>query len=182
MSELLNIVDDNDEIIGEVSREEIHRLGLRHREIHVYFVTPSRELILQHRAKNKDTYPDLLDATVGGHVEIGHSYEDTVLKECEEETGIKLELSDLIFIDKIKRESKDITTGKNNKVYGCRYLYIYRGDLKDLKIEEGKALGFELWPIESLLTLSEEEKSRFIPYILEVARTELLNIVSKLKF
>ncbi|HZJ41249.1 MAG TPA: hypothetical protein VFD16_03225, partial [Candidatus Saccharimonadales bacterium] len=74
MKSLLNIVDANDNIIGERERAEIHRLGLLHREIHVYFLTPDKKFIFQHRAKDKDSYPDLLDATVGGHVEIGDTY------------------------------------------------------------------------------------------------------------
>jgi len=41
-------------------------------KIHVWFVTPDGEIIFQRRAKDKDTYPDLLDATVGGHVEPGN--------------------------------------------------------------------------------------------------------------
>lgn len=60
-------------------RENIHNQGLLHREIHVWFYTPKGEIIFQHRAKDKDTYPDLLDATVGGHVEINSDYENTAL-------------------------------------------------------------------------------------------------------
>ena len=41
---------------------------------------------------------DLLDATVGGHVEIGSDYENTALQELEEETGIKAEKNNLAFI------------------------------------------------------------------------------------
>ena len=67
----LNIIDENGNITGEETRENIHKQGLLHREIHVWFYTPKGEILFQHRAKDKDTYPDLLDATVGGHVEIG---------------------------------------------------------------------------------------------------------------
>ena len=74
MPEYLNIVDDNDNIIGQKTREEIHQQGLLHQEIHVYFITPNKEIIFQHRAEDKDTYPDLLSATVGGHVDIGDTY------------------------------------------------------------------------------------------------------------
>lgn len=180
MRELLNIVDDNDEIIGTASREEIHQQGLRHREIHVYFITPKREFIFQHRAKDKDTYPDLLDSTVGGHVEIGQSYEETVLKETQEETGIQVGLPDFISISKVKYEITDSVTEKINKVYDARYLYIYHGDIKDLKIEVGKATGFELWSLDKLLALSAEEKSRFIPHIFEVVTLELSVMLDKL--
>ncbi len=180
MTELLNVVDDHDQIIGQESREEIHRRGLWHREIHVYFITPQGEVIFQHRAKDKDTYPDLLDATVGGHVEIGESYEEAALKEVEEETGLKLSLSDLIFINKIQKSSEDKKTNKINRVFNSRYLYFYSGSISDLKIEAGKAIGFEPWPLLKLPQLDEAEQSRFIPYVFHFAATDLTYFVRQL--
>ena len=42
MEEKLNIVDENDEIIGEEARGKIHKDGLLHRETHVWFLTPNK--------------------------------------------------------------------------------------------------------------------------------------------
>lgn len=181
MSELLNIVDENDQIIGQETREKIHQDGLLHREIHVYFVTPKKELILQHRAKDKDTFPDLLDATVGGHVEVEQSYKETAIKEAAEETGINIDKHNLIFIAKIKKYSKDKVTGKINYAFQSRYLYIYNSGINDLRIETGKAIGFEVWPIDKLLNLNNSDKARFIPYILEFITTELSGFINNLK-
>ena len=181
MKHFLNIVNDKDEIIGEETRENIHTNGFLHREIHVYFITPNKEIVFQHRAKDKDTFPDLLDATVGGHVEIGLSYEETAIKEAGEETGVLINNSDLIFINKIKKYSKDGATGKINSVFNSRYLFIYRGDVSDLKIETGKALGFEVWPMDRLLSISDSDRKRFIPYILEFVTTELMEYIKNLK-
>jgi isopentenyldiphosphate isomerase len=180
MAEFLNIVSESDEIIAPETRKKIHEEGLLHQEVHVYFVTPKKEIIFQHRAKDKDTFPDLLDATVGGHVEIGQSYEETAVKESEEETGVKIDKKDLIFINKFKKYLKDDATAKINYAFQSEYLYIYRGDIKDLKIEEGKAVGFEVWSIDKLLNLNEEDKNKFIPYILELAGTELTKIINNL--
>lgn len=107
IKEMLEVVDENDNVIGFETRAKIHREGLLHREIHVWFLTPEGEIVFQHRAKDKDTYPDKLDATVGGHVESNMSYEDTAIKECKEETGnkfISLILNEnmLNFFDKAK--------------------------------------------------------------------------------
>ena len=180
MKELLNIVNENDEVIGQESREKIHELGLLHREVHVYFATPNRELIFQHRAKDKDTYPDLLDATVGGHVEIGDSYEKTAIKETAEETGVQLNVADLILIKKTKRCFKDEVTQKINNAIGESYLYIFKGNLEDLKIETGKSLGFEAWPIEKLVNLDDNDSKKFIPYILGFIKTEVVSVINTL--
>ena len=181
MTELLNIVDNDDKIIGERTRTEIHQKGLLHREIHVYFITPNQELIFQHRAKDKDTYPDLLDATVGGHVEIGHSYEETAVKELEEETGLKINISELIFINKTKRRSEDKITGKINNAFRESYVFLFKGNLDDLKIETGKALGFEIYSVEKLFSLSDVDHQKFIPYILEFSKMELVKFINNLK-
>lgn len=178
MKELLNIVDNDDKIIGEKTREEIHREGLLHREVHVYFITPNKELILQHRAKDKDTYPDLLDATVGGHVEMNDNYEQTAIKEAEEETGVEISPDNLIFLSKTKRWSEDKATGKINNAIGQSYIYIFTGELSDLKIEAGKSLGFEIWSSEKLLNISEVDSKKFIPYILEFSKTELASFMN----
>lgn len=89
MDDRLNVVDKNGAIIGEESRDVIHRNGLLHREVHVWLYTPDKELIFQHRAKDKETFPDLLDATAGGYVEIGDDWVTAALKELQEETGVQ---------------------------------------------------------------------------------------------
>lgn len=173
----LNIVDEDDNVIGVEDRKIIHEKGLLHREVHVHFVTPENKIIFQHRAKDKDTYPDLLDATVGGHVEIGESYEDAAVKETFEETGVKINNQDLIIVDKIHKISKDKITGMTNHAFQKEYIYIYKGNIGELKVEKGKALGFEVCSIEDLLSLSYNEKSKFIPYIYKLATTVLKNFI-----
>jgi len=174
---LLNIVDENDNIIGAEERKVIHEKGLLHREVHIWFVTPNNQIIFQHRAKNKDTFPDLLDISVAGHVEIGDSYIETAIKEVEEETGVKIKQSDLIFIDKIRRDSEDKITKMNNNTFREVYMFTYKGDISDLKIEKDEGMGFEVFTIEKLLNMNEAEKARFIPYIYNFATTKLVEFL-----
>jgi isopentenyldiphosphate isomerase len=164
--ELLEVVDNEDQVIGLETRGKIHQEGLLHREIHVWFLTPQGEIIFQHRAKDKDTYPDLLDATVGGHVEPGMSYEETAAKECLEETGISIDLKKLFFLRKMYKKSFDQITGKTNNTIRSQYAYLYEGLISDLKVEIGAGVGFEAWKIDDLPNLSEEDMVKFISLIL----------------
>ena len=175
--EYLEVVNENDEVIGTETREKIHREGLFHREIHVWFVTPNREIIFQHRAKDKDTWPDLLDTTVGGHVDIGMTYEDTAIKEIEEETGLKIFPNDLVFMRKVQNKSEDVVINNLNNAFDTEYAFIFNANVSDLVIEEGKAIGFEVWKIDTLLDLSEEDKKKFKPRIVE---PEFLDFYKKL--
>ena len=165
-TEQLEIINENDEVIGLESRKVIHQKGLLHREIHIWFMTPNRDIIFQHRAKDKDTYPDKLDATVGGHVDPGMTYDETAIKEGREETGIELDLSKLKVVKKMRKQSFDEATGLTNNTIRTQYVYLFDGDVKDLQIEDGKAIGFEAWKIDSLPTLSKEDQDKFIPMIL----------------
>lgn len=169
---MLNVVDEDGNILGEETREDIHNQGLLHREINIWFYTPQGDIIFQHRAKDKDTYPDLLDATVGGHVERGSDYIATAIEETSEETGIQLQEADLFFIKTDRVYSVDEQTKKRNNVLRAIYAYRYDGKTEDLKVEEGKAIGFESWPLDKIFSASVSDRKRFIPTIFEEQRLE----------
>lgn len=177
----LNVVNEKGNIIGQDTRDNIHKKGLLHREVHVWFYTPKGEIIFQLRGKNKVTFPDLLDASVGGHVELNSDYIDTALKEMFEETGIKANKKELHLIKTLRKRAEDPVTGMINNVIRAIYAYEYRGLLSDLKVEGGAAHGFEAWSIEKLLRgLKDDEKKRFIPSMLEGEYLEIYMEVEKL--
>jgi isopentenyldiphosphate isomerase len=181
MKELLTLVNDQDEVIGSDVRDNIHEKGLLHRGVSVYFVTPDKQIIFQHRSKDKRIYADLLDSTVGGGVVLGDSYEKTAIKETLEETGVELCEKDLLFIKKSKELLDDDNSEKICNSFASRYLYVYRGRMEDLKPEEGKVIGFESWPIGKLLNLNESERARFIPERLRFVIQDLADFIQDLK-
>jgi isopentenyl-diphosphate delta-isomerase len=175
----LNIVNEDGEIIGEDTRENIHKKGLLHREIHVWFYTPKGEIIFQLRGKNKDTFPNLLDATVGGHVDLGDSFEEAAIREVEEETGLDVKISDLKLIDRVRKTAKDPVTGMTNNALRMIYAYKYEGEVSKLQVEGEKGQGFEAWSIDKLVKgLTEEENKRFIPSMLS---KEYINLYRKME-
>lgn len=179
---LLSVVDEKGNAIGQETRENIHAKGLLHKEIHVWFYTPKGEIIFQHRGKNKDTFPNLLDATVGGHVEIGEDYKDTAIKEMEEETGVKAKPKNLQLVEYVRKKAYDPVTKMTNNVIRAIYAYKYSGKLSDLTVEPGKAQGFKAWPIKRLVEgLEESERKAFISAMLEKEYLELYQKIGKLK-
>jgi len=164
--EKLDIVDEDDNVIGQDTRENIHQKGLLHREIHVIIYNDKDEILFQKRSKNKDTYPRLLDISIGGHVDLGENYEDTAIKELKEESGILANKEDLKFLKKTRSKSFDKITGMINNTYRSIYSYKYVGNIKDLKIEEGKADSLEFWSLNSILNLTKNEKNKFIDKVI----------------
>ena len=88
--EILDVVDENDRVIGRQTRRDVHRLGLRHRAVHVLIFNQRGELFLQQRSLAKDCSPGVWDSSASGHLDSGESYEACALREVAEELGIPL--------------------------------------------------------------------------------------------
>ena len=88
-SELIDIVDDNDRVIGQAQRWEIRRDHLRHRSVYVLVFNPDGQLFVHRRTRSKDIYPDYWDVAIGGVVTAGEDYDSSARRELQEELGIE---------------------------------------------------------------------------------------------
>lgn len=93
MDELLDIVTDEDIVIGQEMRSKVHQLGLQHRGVHVFLFTTDGKLLIQKRSADRSTAPSLLDGSVSEHIKAGESYLDAAVRGMSEEmsvTGVDL--------------------------------------------------------------------------------------------
>ena len=90
-SEIFDIVDDSDEVMGSASRNEVHKRGLKHRSVHLLIFNKQGSVLLQKRSMEKDTFPGTWDSSVSGHVDSGETYDEAVIRESWEELGVKFE-------------------------------------------------------------------------------------------
>src|SRR5277367_541816 len=86
--EIFDVVNDRDEVIGRATRGEVHRLGLKHRAVHVLVFNGRGELFLQKRSLKKDTHPGAWDSSTSGHLDQGEDYDAGALRELREEIGL----------------------------------------------------------------------------------------------
>ncbi len=91
--ELLSVVDENDTVIDNRPRHEIHALGLMHRAVHILVFNDKQQLFLQKRSMNKDLNKGLWDTSAAGHVDIGEDYLPSAIREAQEELGISIQNS-----------------------------------------------------------------------------------------
>jgi isopentenyldiphosphate isomerase len=77
------LVDENDNEIGTVSRNEAHLKGLPHRIAVIYLVNDKGQILIQERMSGR------LDHSSAGHVDVGETYENAAYRELKEELGIK---------------------------------------------------------------------------------------------
>lgn len=87
--EIFDVVNEQDEVIGQATRREVHAKGLPHRAIHLFLFNSRGELFLQKRSWLKDAHPGDWDSSAAGHLDAGESYESAAIRELEEELGLR---------------------------------------------------------------------------------------------
>lgn len=87
--EPLDYVDENDAVLGQMTRREIHEKGAMHRAVHVFVFNRSGELYLQLRSRFKDTHAGKCDSSASGHVDPGEGYRECGERELKEELGVE---------------------------------------------------------------------------------------------
>lgn len=102
MSELLDIVNSKDEVIGQATRQECHsNPKLLHRVSLCCIFNSKNQILLQKRSKNKKDGAGYWDLAAGGHVQSGLTAKQGMLQELKEELNI--ENTSLTLVDKYVR-------------------------------------------------------------------------------
>jgi len=88
--EIFDIVNEQDQVIGQAPRREVHARGLWHRAVHVLVYNARGQVFLQKRSLKKDTAAGLWDSSSSGHVDSGEDYDPCAVREVREEIGLHL--------------------------------------------------------------------------------------------
>jgi isopentenyldiphosphate isomerase len=124
-----------------VPREIAHREGVPHEAVHLWIVRDlAREpgLLFQRRASHKDTYPDCLDITVGGHVPYGFTG-DKLAKETREEIGIEVPKRERIDLGWFRFEERE--EGLFQREFQRVYLLNDERPLDGYRFNDGEVVG-----------------------------------------
>lgn len=172
--ELIDIYDSEMNLLGVAMKSQAHKEGLWHKAFHCWIISEDGNIWLQLRGADKDLYPNLLDISCAGHIQVGETPKAGGLRELEEELGLHLKESDLIkmFTHKII-----IDTPIHNREFNPTYLLKTQAKLADLKLQPEEVDGvyeadiqdlidlFLVIPTTSLLTVSKEQMNRDIARI-----------------
>lgn len=88
--EYLDIVDENDNVIGKDTRENIWKRGLEHnvRVVNIFIFSSKGGLLLPKRSMNRRIFPGCYDFSCGECVLAGEDYYDAAVRGLKEELGI----------------------------------------------------------------------------------------------
>lgn len=153
MDELVDILDSEGKFTGRTAlKSEAHENGWFHPTVHIWFFTADGSVLIQQRAKNKDTHPLLWDVSVAGHVAAGEQIEEAAVREVREEIGFNITQDDLKEIGVFKAVHEH-----NENVMDCEFHHVFLCKLKvplgTLIKQESEVADLELIP---LIRFSEE--------------------------
>lgn len=133
--ELFDVVDEDDNVIGEATRSECHDKGWIHRSV-MFFVFDARgRVLVTKRTQIKDFFPGFYSIVLGGHVRSEESYEEAVVQEIAEEIGVD---APPYFIGSFKKRIPE--EKENVKVFGV--VVEDKLKLNEDELESGEFLDF----------------------------------------
>ena len=160
--EFINILDKDGKLTGEIKlKSEAHRLGLFHSSVHIWFYTEDGEILIQKRADFKDTFPNLWDVSVAGHISAGETPEYSAIREISEEIGLQIKKNHINFIGVYLEQTQPRENIMDNEFH-----YIYLAELKttidELIIQEEEVAAVKMIPLQQLKeNINDPEQSRY---------------------
>lgn len=136
-TDVFDIVNDDDVVIGQLTRGEVHRRRLFHRAVHILVFNSAGEVFIQRRSRFKDTCPLQWTTSCSGHVDAGESYDEAAVRELGEELGIQI--TSAADLDFLFRQSPCRETGQE---FIRVYKLIWDGKMRlpPEEVEEGRFL------------------------------------------
>jgi isopentenyldiphosphate isomerase len=142
--ELIDVVDENDNVIGVATRARLRAEKLLHRGVFVIVLTSDGRIVVQQRSATKDLWPSRWDIGAGGVVSSGESYEVSAQRELREELGIEAECE---FLGMDRFGSDEVA------LIGAIYLARHDGPFEFV---DGEVVAVELLTFAEFLTAQSE--------------------------
>ena len=134
MDEILEVVDEQNGVIGTEKRSVIIRDKLMHRAVTLFIVNGKGQIMVGKRSKEKEESPDRYSFPVSGHLKQGESPDETMKREVKEELGLEQDLEFLtvfrakkvkdnhfcyLFLMKLERpiQSLDVDDKESSKLF-----------------------------------------------------------------
>ena len=174
--ELIDILTPVGEFFGKTAlKSKAHKEGLWHASTQIWIYTPKGEILIQQRAACKDTYPNLWDISIAGHLSAGDNAISASIREINEEIGVSTSAEALQFLKTIKtskQPSKKIQDNEFNHLFLC----CMPVDLKKLQLQTEEVSDVKLIALEEFQDLLKNDPKNFVPHGVEYYNLSLIHI------
>jgi len=166
MDEYIDLLDANGNTTGERCLKSVaHKNGYYHASVHIWFYTKEQQILIQQRIASKDTFPNLWDVSVAGHIGFGEQPLLAACREINEEIGCNFPKEKLL----------PIGTFSNKVIHSVKLIdfelhHLYLGELNvdfdKLKIQEEEVAAIKLIPLDTLISelKSPQSKTKYVPH------------------
>lgn len=164
LDEILDIVDENNEVVGQTTRGECYKKGLLHRAVNIFIFNSKGEVFLHKRSNKKLKYPGAWDMSSSEHVRARESFDQAVKRGLKEELGIKVSLKLIIPIHRIDSgyQSKKDTYLDNELIQTYKGIYDGEMNFDPNEIADGK-----FFTVEEVNQMIADKKIQFTPWFLK---------------
>ena len=137
--ETFDVLDEHGGFTGEViERDKAHEVGAWHRAVGLYLVNSKNQVLSQRRSESKKLWGGCWDYTAGGHVDSGELGLASVIRELDEELGIKVCASDVRYIFSYISDKKHEDKGIWDRHFNEYYIVFKDLDISSIKLQENE--------------------------------------------
>jgi isopentenyl-diphosphate delta-isomerase type 1 len=145
-------------------RDEVHKTGSWHKTVHIWVFNSQNQLLLQKRAKKKESFPGLWDISAAGHISAGDESRRTACRELKEELGIDVSENELDFLFTITGKYED--PERPFLDHELSDIYLLRKDimLDTVKMCSDEVDDVRYFGIDELKTALDARPELFVPH------------------
>lgn len=164
MEEKVVLVDEDNNVLGEMLKSEVHSLNTPlHRAFSLFIFNKKGELLLQQRSSKKKTWPLVWSNSCCGHPFLNESNEKAASRRSFDELGLELNFEDIIEMSPYRycfvREGM-----MENEI--CPILItFYEGDVNNFNTDEVENVKWIKW--EDWLVEVKENSSEYSEWCVE---------------
>ena len=128
--ERFDVLDEHGAVTGVTAgRRSVHAQGLLHRAVHIWLWAPGPdgglgEVLLQRRARCKDSWPGRWDISSAGHVSAGEAALPSAQRELQEELGLSFPADRLEWLYTMFERMDSVQNGKPFRNHEFMEVYV----------------------------------------------------------
>ncbi len=112
--ECLDLVDENDKVIGKKKRSEVYNENLSNfRVVNAFIVNSKGEMWIPRRTAHKRIFPLCLDVSMGGHLKSGERYDQALKRETKEELNIDTDTAQIRLLGFLTPRKNNVSAFMN---------------------------------------------------------------------